>query len=112
MVCWWPYAIVFMVGFKSGFQLPTIHAVVILAYSNSLINPCLYMLINRDVRFELKKIFLCLDPRLVAQSSIDDGSSSNSPRMSMRRLKRMFTLEEKTADPTSPPTSSSRLSSS
>ena len=89
---WWPYAIVLMVG-VTKFSGPTINGVVILAYLNSLINPCLYMIINRDVRFELKKIFRCVDPRLVAQSSLDESSSHNQ-HLSIRRIKKMFTIEE------------------
>ena len=97
-MCWWPYAIVFMVGLEA-FQPTTKNGVVILAYLNSLINPCLYMIINRDVRLKLKKIFRCIDPKLVTQSSIEDGFSSQDQHLSLRgsfkRIKRMLSIEEK-----------------
>ena len=97
-MCWWPYAIVFMVGLEA-FQPTTKNGVVILAYLNSLINPCLYMIINRDVRSQLKKIFRCDNLR---QHSVDTeaSSSSNHPTRSLKRIQKMFTLstEEKSTE--------------
>ena len=106
LVCVWPYAGYFIavVGLKKTHNQPVFDAFVILLYLNSLINPCLYMIINRDVRFELKKIFLCLDPKLVHQSSLDEGSSSHDRTLSIRKLKKMFTIEEK--EPTTEATES------
>ena len=78
LVCAWPYGGFFIAVSGSGvkFNQAVFDAFVILLYLNSLINPCLYMIINRDVRFELKKIFLCIDSKIVRQSSsMEDGSS-------------------------------------
>ena len=93
LVCWWPYAIAFMVGFHRFSKL-TVKIVVILAYLNSLINPCLYMIINRDVRFQLRKIFRCHDHTLARQRSEDMEGSSNSnyPSLSLKRIQKMFTV--------------------
>ena len=53
LLCWWPYAIYFM----SGLEEPNVLGkLVILAYLNSLINPCLYIFINREVRNRIKNI--------------------------------------------------------
>jgi len=54
LICWWPYAIIFMIG-----DFTLLWNVVTLAYLNSLINPVLYILINRDVRICIKAILTC-----------------------------------------------------
>ena len=54
LICWWPYAIIFMIG---DFSL--LWNVVTLAYCNSLINPILYILINQDVRICIRAILTC-----------------------------------------------------
>ena len=56
LVCWWPYAIIFMMGKNSGLIL---QKVVTLAYMNSLINPVLYICINKQVRKAIMKLFTC-----------------------------------------------------
>ena len=56
LLCWWPYAIYFMSGLEDGYVLGKL---VILAYLNSLINPCLYIFINREVRKRIKNILSC-----------------------------------------------------
>ena len=85
-----------MVGFHRVHPVSpvTVKVVVILAYLNSLINPCLYMIINRDVRSQLKKIFRCGNQRHLRQQSVDtEGSSStNYQSLSLRRIQKMFTL--------------------
>ena len=55
LICWWPYAVIFMMG-RAEEEPQLAGALVILAYLNSLINPCLYMVINKDVRNGLKNI--------------------------------------------------------
>ena len=93
-----------MVGFPRVYKVSsvTVQVVVILAYLNSLINPCLYMIINRDVRSQLKKIFRCDNQRHLRQHSVDTeaSSSSNHPTMSLKRIQKMFTLstEEKSTE--------------
>ena len=54
LICWWPYAIIFMIG-----DFTLLWNVVTLAYLNSLINPVLYILINRDVRICIRAILTC-----------------------------------------------------
>ena len=93
-----------MVGFPRVYKFSpvTVQVVVILAYLNSLINPCLYMIINRDVRSQLKKIFRCGNQRHPRQMSVDTegSSSSNYQTMSLKRIQKMFTLstEDKSTD--------------
>ena len=48
---------VFMVGVEQNIEL--VSNLVILAYLNSLINPCLYMIINKDIRASFKIFFCC-----------------------------------------------------
>ena len=55
MLCWWPYAIVLMLELDEHI----LDDLILLPYLNSLINPCLYMIINRDVRVALKNFFCC-----------------------------------------------------
>ena len=56
LICWWPYAILFML---QDDDIPKIWIwnVVVLAYFNSLINPVLYMIINKEVRRSLVHLF-------------------------------------------------------
>ena len=56
LVCWWPYAIIFMMGKTSGTIL---QKVVTLAYLNSLINPILYICISKQVRRAMVQLFTC-----------------------------------------------------
>jgi len=63
LICWWPYAIIFMLG---RLVLGTDHGkllgnVVVPAYLNSLINPILYIVISKDVRNGFKNLILCRD---------------------------------------------------
>ena len=53
LLCWWPYAIYFM---SRGGDVKVLGKLIILAYLNSLINPCLYIVINKDVRTRIKNI--------------------------------------------------------
>ena len=81
MLCWWPYAIVLMVGVENKRILDDL---ILLPYLNSLINPCLYMIINRDVRASVKKFF---------------GSNIRNEEMEMEsttmsRMKRIFSKKQ------------------
>lgn len=60
LICWWPYAILFMMK-GSGKEIKGIWIwnVVVLAYFNSLINPVLYIVINKDVRQSVVNLFTC-----------------------------------------------------
>ena len=57
LVCWWPYAVLFMRRKASSWMWN----VVVLAYLNSLINPLLYIFINKDVRQSVINLFTCKD---------------------------------------------------
>ena len=85
MLCWWPYAIVLMVGVENKRILDDL---ILLPYLNSLINPCLYMIINRDVRRDLKNFFCC--NRQGDQAAVEFNSSS----FSLRGIKKVFTQEQ------------------
>ena len=56
MLCYWPFAFAFMLRVEN---MAILDYLILLAYLNSLINPCLYMSINRDVRASFKKFFSC-----------------------------------------------------
>ena len=61
LVCSWPYAIIFM---KRDNRPVVLQKVVTLLYSNSLINPILYICINKQVRKAIMKMFTCQDQDL------------------------------------------------
>ena len=56
LICLWPYAIIFMMRDNRPVVL---QKVVTLLYSNSLINPILYICINKQVRKAIVKMFTC-----------------------------------------------------
>ena len=56
LICSWPYAIIFMMRDNRPVVL---QKVVTLLYSNSLINPILYICINKQVRKSIMKMFAC-----------------------------------------------------
>ena len=58
LICSWPYAIIFM---KRDNRPVVLQKVVTLLYSNSLINPILYICINKQVRKAIIKMFTCQD---------------------------------------------------
>ena len=87
-MCWWPYAVVFMIGVENNIEL--VSDLVILAYLNSLINPCLYMGINRDVRAALENFFCRFRNNQVDQVWQEMSSSS----LSMKRIKKTFSPEQ------------------
>ena len=64
--------------------------VVVLAYLNSLINPCLYMIINRDVRAALENFFCRFRNNQVDQVWQEMSSSS----LSMKRIKKTFSPQQ------------------
>ena len=61
LICWWPYAILFMLSVGSHYDIPTIYIgnVVVLAYCNSLLNPVLYIYFNKDVRQTVVNLLTC-----------------------------------------------------
>jgi len=59
LICIWPYGVVFMKGGFLEKKKDILQKVVTLMYLNSLINPVLYILINKQVREALVKLFTC-----------------------------------------------------
>ena len=91
LICWWPYAIIFMtipsnegnmkyLGYPITRTLILTHFkirnVVLLSYTNSLINPLLYISINKQVRDAVRRLLTCQDiyHRREVQQSVDDAS--------------------------------------
>ena len=67
LVCVWPYAVIFMKGESFIFGKnngPTLQKVVTLMYLNSLINPILYICINKQVRKAIVKMFTCQEQEM------------------------------------------------
>ena len=58
LVCCWPYAVIFMMGFDKA-SGAILQKIVTLLYFNSLINPVLYICINKQVRASVIKMFTC-----------------------------------------------------
>ena len=60
LLCWWPYAVILIRGFFLPEDKKTtgrlLYTAVIGGYLNSLINPLLYIALNRDVRGELRNL--------------------------------------------------------
>ena len=61
LICLWPYAILFMLAVGSNIDIPAqwLGNVVVLLYCNSLINPVLYIFINKDVRQSVVNLLTC-----------------------------------------------------
>ena len=61
LICCWPYAILFMLSSGSNIVIPGqwLGNVVVLLYCNSLINPVLYIFINKDVRQSVVNLIRC-----------------------------------------------------
>ena len=59
LICIWPYGVVFMTGGFLEKKKDILQKVVTLMYLNSLINPLLYILINKQVREALVKLLTC-----------------------------------------------------
>eukprot|EP00092_Neocalanus_flemingeri_P024395 GFUD01026451.1.p1 GENE.GFUD01026451.1~~GFUD01026451.1.p1 ORF type:complete len:346 (+),score=90.25 GFUD01026451.1:73-1110(+) len=76
LVCWWPYAIIFMMGFEKN-SVTVLQKVVTLAYLNSLINPILYICINKQVRKAIVRLFTC--------QKQDDRFGSDGPQSTFSR---------------------------
>ena len=64
-----------MIGVEENIVL--VSNLIILAYLNSLINPCLYMIINGDVRAGLKNVFSCNNQRDQATEEMSSRTKSN-----------------------------------
>ena len=73
-----------MIGVEQNIEL--VSNLVILAYLNSLINPCLYMVINRDVRANLGRLFR----RNIQTDSLGEEMSSSSTS----RMKKIFSKKQ------------------
>ena len=89
MLCWWPYAIILMVERENKRLLDDM---ILLPYLNSLINPCLYMIINRDVRTALKNFFRCNQQ----SDEVADAEelSSSTTNFTLKRMKKVFAQEQ------------------
>eukprot|EP00092_Neocalanus_flemingeri_P096873 GFUD01123349.1.p1 GENE.GFUD01123349.1~~GFUD01123349.1.p1 ORF type:complete len:344 (+),score=82.16 GFUD01123349.1:73-1104(+) len=94
LVCWWPYAIIFMMGKNSGAIL---QKVVTLAYLNSLINPILYIFINKQVRNAMVKLFTCKkqDEHDSEFSDDTDGSKFANLKRSLSKMTRSISLKDR-----------------
>ena len=58
LICIWPYGVIFMMGVLQQ-KKEILQKVATLMYLNSLINPVLYIFINKQVRRALVKLFTC-----------------------------------------------------
>merc|ERR1712117_195654 len=73
LICSWPYAIILMMRDNSPIVL---QRVVTLLYSNSLINPLLYISINKQVRDAIKKMFTFHDRDWISRGTSLTTSSN------------------------------------
>jgi len=95
LVCWWPYAVIFMMGDTNPAIL---QKVVTLAYLNSLINPILYICINKQVRKAIMKLFTCEEQEHDSEfQSTDepDGGKLAHLRRSISKMSRSISIKER-----------------
>lgn len=95
LVCWWPYAVIFMMGDTNPAIL---QKVVTLAYLNSLINPILYICINKQVRKAIMKLFTCQEQEHDSEfQSTDepDGGKLAHLRRSISKMSRSISIKER-----------------
>jgi len=90
LICWWPYAIIFMLGMKGNI----LRQVVTLAYLNSLINPVLYIAINKQVRKAIVNMFTCQEKEHDSEFS-DSTDGKFSIRKSIRQMSRSISIKER-----------------
>jgi len=57
LICWWPYAVVLMMRDKHNMEL--LGNLALLAYTNSLLNPLIYISISEQVRESVVKVVTC-----------------------------------------------------
>jgi len=94
LVCSWPYAIIFMMRDNRPLVL---QKVVTLLYSNSLLNPILYICINKQVRKAIVQMFTCqeLEHDSEFNSSDDGGRLSQMRKTISRTLSRSVSVRDK-----------------
>jgi len=96
LVCSWPYAIIFMMRDNRPVVL---QKVVTLLYSNSLINPILYICINKQVRKAIVKMFTCQeqehDSEFGSSDEPDGGKLAQMRRTISRTLSRSVSVRDK-----------------
>jgi len=96
LVCIWPYAIIFMMRDNRPVVL---QKVVTLLYSNSLINPILYICINKQVRKAIVKMFTCQeqehDSEFNSSDGGDGGKIAKMRRTISRTLSRSISVRDK-----------------
>lgn len=83
LICWWPYAIIFMTIPSNEGNMKYLGNVVLLSYTNSLINPLLYISINKQVRDAVRRLLTCQD--IYHRSEWSSGRAST--------LKKSFTQQ-------------------
>jgi len=96
LVCIWPYAIIFMMRDNRPVVL---QKVVTLLYSNSLINPILYICINKQVRKAIVKMFTCQEQEQDSSEfySTDepDGGKLALMRRTISKMGRSISVKDK-----------------
>merc|ERR1712179_628108 len=96
LVCVWPYAIIFMMRDNRPVVL---QKVVTLLYSNSLINPILYICINKQVRKSIMKMFTCQEQEHESSEffSTDepDGGKLSQMRRTISNMGRSISVKDK-----------------
>ena len=91
IVCWLPFFLMYVIlPFCESCELPVQAEIFItwLGYVNSLINPCIYALLNKDFRFAFRKIICCESMQqrdgVVHLEAVAVGSGNSTPNCTPR----------------------------